>query len=424
MKRILAILIMASLCVPVFAAGQSEAPAAKPQEIRVLLANHPYGELIKPMIPEFEAKTGIKVNVESLQESQLTQKLTTEFATGSSTVDVFMTRPLQEGLLFIKNGWYAPLDSYNFSDYPATTVSLGQKAGKTYIVPLVTEWQVMYYRKDLFRKAGLKVPTNFTELEAAAKALTTADVAGFGSRGKGAAAVTQISSFIYNHGGNYLDKNVAVFNSPDALEAFRYYGRLLANYGPQGITSMSWENLLPVFQAGKLAMWTDASVFYGQLVDPTKTQIPAADVGVASLPRGPKGDSPFLVVSWGFGMSGKTKNPEAATKFLEWATSKELAVKAMLANIPMARDSAWADASVRQMMNAELVATQAHAAKNGYPLDRPFMSAVGKARDLIGEVVIEAIDSKGTSTRLQALATDKVNAVNDLLKADGEYGGN
>jgi multiple sugar transport system substrate-binding protein len=422
MKRIIVLLLMVSLCIPAFAAGQSD--AAKPQEIRVLLANHPYGELIKPMIPEFEAKTGIKVNVESLQESQLTQKLTTEFATGSSTVDVFMTRPLQEGLLFIKNGWYAPLDSYNFSDYPSATVSLGQKAGKTYIVPLVTEWQVMYYRKDLFRNAGVKVPTNFTELEAAAKALTTADVAGFGSRGKGAAAVTQISSFIYNFGGNYLDKNVAVFNSPDALEAFRYYGRLLANYGPQGITSMSWENLLPVFQAGKLAMWTDASVFYGQLVDPTKTQVPAADIGVASLPRGPKGDSPFLVVSWGFGMSGKSRNPEAATKFLEWATSKELAVKAMLANIPMARDSAWADSAVRQMMNAELVATQAHAAKNGYPLDRPFMSAVGKARDLIGEVVIEAIDTKGTSTRLQALATEKVNAVNDLLKADGEYGGN
>lgn len=423
MKRILVVLLMASLCIPVFATGQAETAPAKPQEIRVLLANHPYGEMIKPLIPEFEAKTGIKVNVESLQESQLTQKLTTEFATGSSTVDVFMTRPLQEGLLFIKNGWYAPLDTYNFSDYPANSVSIGQKAGKTYIVPLVTEWQVLYYRKDLLRKAGLKVPTNAAELEAAAKAMTTADVAGFGSRGKGAAAVTQISSYIYNNGGRYLDNNVAVFNSPDAIEAFRYYGRMLANYGPQGVTSMSWENLLPVFQAGKLAMWTDASVFYGQLVDPTKTQVPAAEVGVASLPRGPKGDSPFIVVSWGFGMSSKTKNTGAAMQFLEWATSKELAVKGMLANITMARDSAWTDPSVKQKMNPELAATQAHAAKNGFPFDRPFMSAVGKARDLIGEVVIEAIDSKGTSTRLQALATEKVNAVNDLLKADGEYGG-
>ena len=422
MKRILVVLLIASLCLSAFAQGAAEAPA-KPQEIRVLLANHPYGELLKTAIPEFEASTGIKVNVESLQESQLTQKLTTEFATNSSTVDVFMTRPLQEGLLFIKNGWYAPLDKYDFADYPGASVDIGRKDGKAYIVPLVIEWQVLYYRKDLFAQAGLKVPTTLAELENAAKVLTKDGVAGFGSRGKGAAAVTQFSSYLYNFGGLYLDKNVAVFDSPAAIEALRYYGRILGTYGPQGIVSMSWENLMPVFQAGKLAMWTDASVFLGQIVDPAKTQIPAANVGVASLPAGPKGDSPFIVTSWGMGMSAKSQNPDAAMKFLNWATSKELAIKGMLTNIPMARNSAWQDATVQKGMNAELIATQAHAAKNGYPLDRPFMSAVGQARDLIGEVIIEAINTKGTSTKLQALATEKVNAVNELLKKDGEYGG-
>ena len=52
------------------------------------------------------------------------------------------------------------------------------------------------------------------------------------------------------------------------------------------------------------------------------------------------------------------------------------------------------------------------------------MSSVGKARDLIGEVIIEAINTKGTSAKLQDLAKEKAKAVNDLLKADGEYGGN
>jgi multiple sugar transport system substrate-binding protein len=84
---------------------------AQSGEIRVLVANHPYGELLKLSIPQFEKSTGIKVNVESLQEGQLTQKLTTEFATKSSTVDVFMTRPLQEGKMFSKNGWYEPLSA-------------------------------------------------------------------------------------------------------------------------------------------------------------------------------------------------------------------------------------------------------------------------------------------------------------------------
>lgn len=324
--------------------------------------------------------------------------------------------------MFIKNGWYESLDSYDFSDYPENSVDIGRKDGKAYIVPLVTEWQVMYYRKDLLEKAGLSVPTNFTELEAAAKALTKDGVAGFAARGKGAAAVTQLSSYIYNYGGNYLEGGKAVFDSPEAVEAIRFYGRMLGNYGPQGVTSMSWENVMPVFQAGRIAMWTDASVFYGQIVDPSKTQIPAKDIGIAQLPRGPKGDSPFIVVSWGMAMSSASRNKDAAQKFLDWATSKELAKQGMLTNITMARDSAWADAEVRAIMNPGLVETQAHAAKNGYPFDRPFMSSVGQARDLIGEVIIESINSKGTSARIPALAQEKARAVDELLKADGEYG--
>jgi multiple sugar transport system substrate-binding protein len=425
-KIVCSVLVLLCIAAISFAGGKSDAKAggapAQAKEIRVLLANHPYGELLKTVIPEFEKSTGIKVIVESLQESQLTQKLTTEFATNSSTVDVFMTRPLQEGLLFNKNSWYAPLTGYDFADYPANTVDIGRKNGTPYIVPLVTEWQVLYYRSDLFAAAGIKVPTNFTELEAAAAALNKGGVAGFGSRGAGAAAVTQMSSYVYNYGGRYLDKGAAVFDSPDTVEAIKYYGRLNGTYGPQGVTSMSWEALMPVFQAGKLAMWTDASVFYGQIIDPTKTQVPAENVGVAKFPAGPKGDSPFIVVSWGMSVYSKSKNLDAAQQFLAWATSKELALQGMKTNITMARNSAWADPQVKAIMHPGLIETQAHAAKNGYPYDRPYMSSVGKARDLIGEVIIESINTRGVSTRIPAMAAERVVSVNDLLKADGEYG--
>ncbi|MDR1352384.1 MAG: sugar ABC transporter substrate-binding protein [Treponema sp.] len=428
MKRVLFFVLTVCLAAAAFASGggQSSGPsggaAGQPQEIRVLLANHPYGELLRPLIPEFEKQNNIRVIVESLQEGQLTQKLTTEFATNSSTVDVFMTRPLQETLLFNKNGWYAPLDGYDFSDYPSNSVDIGRKDGKAYIVPLVTEWQVLYYRKDLLQQAGLGVPATFAELENAARVLTRDGISGFGSRGAGAAAVTQMSSYVYNHGGRYLDGNVAVFDKPEALDAIRYYGRLLGSYGPQGVTSMSWEALMPVFQAGRLAMWTDASVFYGQIIDPTKTQIPADNIGVAKLPSGPRADSPFIVVSWAMGISGRTRNYDAAMKFLSWATSKELAIRGMAANITMARNSAWQDPQVRAAMNPGLIETQAHAAQNGYPYDRPFMSSVVQARDLIGEVIIESINTRGASARIPALAAEKAAAVNELLKADGEYG--
>lgn len=414
MKSRVALVLLAFVLL--FAAG------AQGKEIRVLLANHPYGDLLKTQIPEFEKATGIKVNVESLQESQLTTKLTTEFATRSSTVDVFMTRPLQEGKMFYKNGWYEPLTSYNFSDYPKSAMGVAKFGNKAYLVPLVTEWQVLYYRKDLLKRAGLEVPKTFAELEAAAKVLKTADVAGFASRGKGAAAVTQLSSYIYNYGGEYLDKGVAVFNSREALEAIRFYGKMLANYGPVGVTSMSWENIMPLFQAGKVAMWTDASVFYGQIVDPAKSQVHAENVGIATFPAGPKQNTPFIVVSWGMAVAKQSRNKALAQQFLVWATSKDLAKKGLLSNITMASLSAWSDPEVRGKINPGLIETQAFSARNGNPFDRPYMSAVGEARDRIGEVIIESINTAGTSSNLEKLAKDKVDAVNELLEDTGEYG--
>jgi multiple sugar transport system substrate-binding protein len=415
MKRTVFILLAAAIAVM---AG------AQAKEIRVLLANHPYGEILKAAIPEFEQSTGIKVNVESLQESQLTTKLTTEFATGSSSVDVFMTRPLQEGKMFYKNGWYAPLTAYDFSDLPKNAMNVATFGSKTYLVPLVTEWEVLYYRKDLFQKAGVKVPTTFAELEAAAKKLNDPSngVAGIASRGKGAAAVTQASSYVYNYGGLYLDKGKAVFNSKPALDAVRFYGKLLGSYGPQGVTSMSWENIMPLFQAGKVAMWTDASVFYGQIVDPTKSQVSADDVGVATFPAGPKQNSPYIVVSWGMAIAKKSKNLEAAMQFLTWATSKDLAKRAMLANITMARSSAWTDAEVLAKVNKGLVDTRAFAAKNGFAYDRPYMSAVGEARDRIGELIIASINSSGAAADLDKVAANMVAKVNELLEDTGEYG--
>ncbi len=416
MRKVIIALVILCVCFGAFAQGSNE---AKPEKIRVMLANHPYGNLIRDNLAEFEAQTGIKVEYEQLQEGQLSQQLTTEFTAGGSTVDVFMTRPLNESLLFLKNGWYGALDNYDFSDYPTASVDVGRKEGKAYIVPIVTEWQVMYYRKDLFKKAGIEVPKTFEELEKAAAILTADGVAGFGSRGAGNPSVTQLSSYIYQFGGRYIKNGEATFDSPEAIEAIKFYGKLLGNYGPQGVTSLSWEGLMPIFQAGKLAMWTDACVFYGQVIDPEKCTVPAEDIGIADLPAGPKGNCPFNVVSWGMAIYSGTQHKDAAEKFLEWATSKAFAVKGMAESITMARNSAWVDGA--QYMNQELVASRKNAAENGYQYDRPFITSVGKARDLIGEVVLESINSKGTSDKIATLAHEKAAAVNEVLKADGEF---
>jgi multiple sugar transport system substrate-binding protein len=417
MKKFLVVLIAFCLC------GISMNAMAQTKEIRVLVANHPYGDLLKTAIPEFEKATGIKVNVESLQESQLSTKLATEFATKSSSIDVFMLRPLQEGKMFNRNGWLESLSKYDFSDFPKNMMSVATFGKVPQIVPIVTEWEVLYYRKDVLKKAGLNVPKTLVELEAAAKKVNSENMAGFASRGKGAAAVTQMSSFVYNYGGLYLDKGVAVFNSKPALDAIRFYGKIVGTYGPKGVTSMSWENILPLFQAGKIAMWTDASVFFGQLVDPAKSQVAAENVGIANFPAGLKKNTPYLAVAWGIAIANQSKRKDLAMKFLEWSTSKDFAKRAMLvSNIPVARTSAWDDKETRAKVHPGMLATRNFAAKNGFPFDRPYMTAVGEARDQIGELVIESVNTKGTSPNLEKMAEEKVARVNGLLKDAGEYG--
>lgn len=421
MKRLLFLLLVLIMAASLFAAGQRDSGQ---REVRVMLANHPYGDLLRDRIPEFERQTGIRVIWEQLQETQLTTRMTQEFASGAHSVDVFMTRPLNETLLFMRNNWLAPLDGFDFSDYGDSLVNIGRAGGtgSAHVVPLIVEWQVLYYRRDLLRAAGLQVPTTFEELENAARILNTGDVAGFGSRGSGFAGVTQLSSYIYNFGGRFMENGRSAFNSPQAIEALRFYGRINGLYGPRGIEGMSWDQLMPVFQAGRLAMWTDASVFLGQLIDPALTQVPAENIGVSRLPRGPVRDQPFIVVPWGLSMTRGVRDRDAAMQFLAWASSFEMQREGMLRNITMARTSVWNDPSIVAQVHPGLVETMIHASQYGYDLDRPFITSVVRAREYIGELITMSVTTNGTAPGLQALADQRVRDVDALLQADGELG--
>jgi multiple sugar transport system substrate-binding protein len=153
-------------------------------------------------------RPGSRSIVKSYEENQLTQKLTVELASGTSTIDLFMTRPLQEGKLFAKNKHYEFLDGYikktdaswDWKDFPASTINAVTFQNDINAAPIVTEWETLFYRKDLLQQAGIPVPKNLGGLLAASKALNDPAKAVYGvvSRGQRGAAVTQFSSYLYN----------------------------------------------------------------------------------------------------------------------------------------------------------------------------------------------------------------------------------
>ena len=75
-------------------------------------------------------------------------------------------------------------------------------------MPLITEQEVLYYRKDLLKKAGIAAPPKtLDELKADVAKVEAANpgVAGFVARTGKSAAVTQFSSFLYSLGGDFTD---------------------------------------------------------------------------------------------------------------------------------------------------------------------------------------------------------------------------
>ncbi len=266
--------------------------------VRVTLANHVWTEGIKAAIPEFEKSSGLKVELTQLGEDQLSDQYNVKLNAGSDEIDVMMYRPLQEGKAFAKNGYLADLTSkvssdatWDWKDYQEGPVKATTADGKVVGVPIITEREVLYYRKDLLKAAGLEVPKTMDELEAAAKAIkaSSPDTAGFVARTGKSAAVTQFSSFLYSFGGDFTDAGgKSAVNSDAAKKAYAFYGGLIKNYGPANVsTDMSWPEAMAIFTQGKAAFYTEADSLYKNATDPAKSKV-ADTVGLRRPARRPR----------------------------------------------------------------------------------------------------------------------------------------
>jgi multiple sugar transport system substrate-binding protein len=383
-------------------AANSAAPAKQKFEgvnLRVVTANHPWTEALKPLIPEFEKATGIKVNMEQFFEDQLTQKLTVELTAGSQSLDVFMIRPLQDTKMYMKNGWVSDLTEkskdaeWDFKDFTEGSVSTLMQDGKLYGVPLITEREILYYRKDIFEKNNIQVPKTLDELKAVAQKLNDPknEFYGFVARGQRSPAVTQFSSFLYSSGGDFLQDGKATIDTPEAIQAFKIYGELLKNYGPPGVLNMSWPQAVGIFAQGKAAMYTDADSIYPNMLDPAKSKVPADQIGFAVFPAGAKGQKPTNVTAWGLSVNSKSKQQDAAWEFIKWATNKENSTKIQGTGNPGARKSVWSKPEGTKAFPKQLAEVMDKSSQIGVGHDRPLVINVGEARDLVGTVIVTSI---------------------------------
>jgi multiple sugar transport system substrate-binding protein len=374
--------------------------------IRVLANRIPPGDLLLKQIPEFEAKTGIKVNVQSLPEEQFRQRIVVEMTAGNSDIDAFMTLIGNEGTKFLKAGWYEPVKKY--LDNPALTApdfnaaDIGQGAWESQTVfgtliatPIEVGGHCLMVNKTLLQQAGVAAPRTLDEMEAAAKKLTdkSKEIYGVSLRGRRGQAVGIFSNFLHNMGGAWLDKDEnPTINTPEAIAAFELYGRLLREYGPPGSANHTFTEVNALLMAGKAALVVEGTVFAGFYEDASKSRV-AGQIGYVPMPTGPGGDHP-VVNGWGVAMYSGSKKKEAAWYFMQWSSSKETLLGLAMGGQGSPRASVWNDPQFKSASNSppDWRETLLHTVKVGTPLFAPPVIPVLEVRDYIGDVIVESIN--------------------------------
>jgi multiple sugar transport system substrate-binding protein len=388
--------------------------------INLVMANHAWNSGITPYLAEFQKVSGINIKSTSYGETQLSDQLTVKFTAGGGDVDVFMFRPLQEGKLFANNGWLADITSAQgnmaWDDIQKPAAGTVTFDGKVYGVPIVTEREILYYRKDLLAAKNITVPKTLDELMSAAEKLhdPSHGMSGFVARGQQNPAVTQFSSFLYSMGGDWVKDGQSAIGSPEAVKAYKFYGDLLHKYGAQGVLNMNWPQAIAIFAQGQAAMYTDADSLYPNLLDPTKSKLKPEQIGYAVFPAGPAGAKPYNVTSWALGVGAQSKNKDAALEFVKWATGKDMVARLQAGGLPGARTSVWASPEGIKGFPPELAQVIQDSAKTGVDHDRPLVVHVSKARDIIGAPIVASIQGQD----VDAAVKQADQQFNDFLKTD------
>jgi sorbitol/mannitol transport system substrate-binding protein len=291
------------------------------------------GQMIPLTQSVFEKQNpGITVKFATYTEGDLRAAIEKDVSTHSNAFNVIMIGPY-EAPLFAKNGWLDNLSSqfiasdpsYDASDIlPSISKALSSN-GSLYAVPFYGESSMLYYRKDLFKAAGLTMPTHPTWAQVASYAATLnqpGKVAGICLRGLAGWGdnMASLDTVINTFGGEWFNMNwQPQLTSPAVEAATNFYVNLVRKDGEPGASSDSFNQLLTLYGQGKCAMWYDATVAATSIA--TTYPSIAANTGYAFAPVDKTSSSGWLW-TWSLGIPQGTSNQSAAWKFVSWATSK------------------------------------------------------------------------------------------------------
>lgn len=220
-----------------------------------------------------------------------------------------------------------PAKATFLDNYLPQFLDVGRHGDKIYAVPYAFGTPMLYYNKDVFRKAGLDPdlpPGTWDELIAAAKTIQdktgVAGVAHLTAGNKDYGTMLMVT----NAGGTYLNAegNKLLFDSPEGIAGLQLWQDLVVKHKVMPLaTDAQW---IAAFFGGRLAMYITSSAGLRQAVQASQGKF---DLGVANYPLFPGRDVRRVPNSGATFMLYAPEGPrrEASLKFLAFISRLEIA---------------------------------------------------------------------------------------------------
>jgi len=430
-------LAAATASMPVAAMADWLEEAAKPlkgTEVNGIFLDRPGYRAIIKLLPEFEKKTGIKVNYEIVPYENAREKEVLNFTSqGDLTMALVDLVWIGE---FAENGWLVPVDDLakdaSITDpnlkldgfFPLLLNAFGSWGGTVYGLPFDNYSGLLFYNSCMLKEAGFdKPPATWAELkDVYGPKLTDASKNQFAYALQSRRGETQSADafmrFLWPFGGSLLDKefksNLLAKGSQDGLN----FRQELLKYQPPGVVSFDHAEAVNALAQGQVAMITEWSAFYSTLADPATSKLGDC-LAVAPEPAGPAGRLPAL---GGFSLAvaaqASPEQQKATWLFIQWATSEEIAKAYVDAGGVSGRMAVYEDPDVKAKY--KFVEPMVASWQAGVPEYRPRFPAWPAISEIVaewgskmelGEVSVEA-GSKEIGTRMEA-----------ILQKEGYYDG-
>lgn len=229
---------------------------------------------------EFEALTGAKINVISVPFADLFQKLLTDWATGTNSIDVgvfasgWAVELAAGGLLADLSDFVANDPDLDINDIAPYFREFNQKIdGKTQLITIDGDFQMLYYRSDVLKELGLKPPKTWDQYLEVAAATHGKDMNGDGQSDFGSCmfkkrnaqsfyAIMSIAApFVQTHGTSqgffFNTENMKPMVNNEAWVAALTFFKESGKYGPPEELNHDIGDTRALVTSGRCALMLD-----------------------------------------------------------------------------------------------------------------------------------------------------------------------